>query len=113
LIRVRHTLRFAIALYLLYGWIYYLSVHAHVSLYMYYFTLFFFPLWILYEDVIDYLEFHDTLTNIVINLFSLPVPYFFYYTLSHYTYYYLTFVYVFLYVLFGVIINIYSVRVLR
>jgi len=80
---------------------------------MYYFTLFFFPLWILYENIFDYIEFHDTRTNVVINLFSLPVPYFLYYTLSRYTYYYLTFAYVFLYVLFGVIINIYSIRVLR
>jgi len=69
LIRIRHTLRFVIALYLLYGWVYYLVVHAHVSVYMYYFALFFFPLWILYEDIFDYLEFRDALTNLVINLF--------------------------------------------
>jgi len=47
------------ALYLLYGWIYYLVIHARCPVYIVYFTLILFPIWIFYENFADFCEYSN------------------------------------------------------
>jgi len=102
---IHHPLRFAMALYLLFGWIYYLVIHAHCPVYVVYFVLILFPIWIFYEDFADFCEYSNLRDILFINIISLPVPFFVFYTLSFGHYYYLTLAYLIFYISLGLYIN--------
>ncbi|AOS58423.1 conserved lipothrixviral protein [Sulfolobus islandicus filamentous virus 2] len=102
---IHHPLRFVMALYLFYGWIYFLVLKAHCPVYFVYFTLFLFPAWILYEDFIYLREYYDVSAILFINIISLPVPFFVFYTLSLDKYFYLTLAYLVSYISLGVYFN--------
>lgn len=103
---VHHPLRFVMALYPLYGWIYFLVLKAHCPVYVVYFTLFLFPIWIFYENLASFHEYHDVHTILFVNSISLPVPFFIFYTLSLSQYFYLTLAYLIFYIALGVYFNV-------
>jgi len=103
---IHHPLRFVMALYLLFGWIYYLVLHAHSSIGVIVFTLILFPAWIFYEDFVYIFEYHEAIDVLLINIISFPVPFSVYYTLSFSHYFYITLAYLILYIALGVYINV-------
>jgi hypothetical protein len=102
---IHHELRFAMALYLLFGWIYFLSIHAHCSVYEIYFLFILFPAWIFYEDFVFFYKYSNLRDILFINIISLPIPYFIFYTLSFEHYYYFTLAYLIFYISLGFYIN--------
>jgi len=103
---IHHPLRFVMALYPLFGWIYYLVLHAHCPIYVIDFVLVLFPAWIFYENFFCFYEYHNVRGILFVNLISFPVPFFVYYTLSRGHYYFLTLAYLIFYVSLGVYINV-------
>jgi len=103
---IHHPLRFIMALYPLYGWIYYLVLHAHSPFYMVLFTLILFPAWIFYEGFVYIYEYHNVVDVLSINIVSFPVPFSVYYTLSLGHYFYFTLAYLIFYIALGLYINI-------
>ena len=102
---IHHPLRFVMALYLLFGWVYFLSVHARCPVYETYFVLILFPIWIFYEDFVYFFEYSNLRDILFINFISLPVPFFVFYTLSFGHYYYFTLAYLIFYISLGLYIN--------
>jgi len=105
---IHHPLRFVMALYLLFGWVYYLVVHTHFPVY----SLILFPIWIFYEDFVYFCEYSNLRDILFINFLSLPVPFFVFYTLSFGRYYYFTLAYLVFYISLGLYINFKTLRCL-
>jgi len=103
---IHHPLRFVMALYLLFGWIYFLTIHAHCSVYEFYFEFILFPVWIFYENIVYFYEYHNFHDILFINIISIPVPFSVFYMLSFSHYFYLALVYLIFYISLGLYINI-------
>jgi len=103
---IHHPLRFVMALYLLFGWVYYLVLHAHCPIYVIDFVLALFPAWIFYENFACFYEYGNVRGILFVNILSFPVPFFVYYTLSRGCYYFLTLAYLIFYIALGVYINV-------
>ena len=90
---IHHPLRFAMALYLLSGWIYYLVSRLHCPTYVDDFVIILFLAWIFYEDFVCVQEYGNVRVVVYVNILSVPVPFLIYCLLSRYCYNFVTFVY--------------------